>query len=132
MEARCAWSKRRDRDTREIVLSSGNRSGPEQRWAVCPAHEEQFRRYYAELERSGGLFLALLGIFVIGLILFSILESEAGVGASVVFLGLVMFRLPFATPQTVQMLGVGPSMWVVRALAVILVVSCAWQVAVSL
>lgn len=131
METRCAWSKRRDPGTREIVLSPRNGSGPEQRWPVCPAHDEQLRRYYAQLERSGGVFLALLAMFVFALILFTILESEAGLGASVVFLGLMMLRLPFATPQTVQVLGVGTSIRVVRALAVLVVLAGVWQVAAS-
>jgi hypothetical protein len=112
-EKRCVWSHRHDPGTRPITLRPGERYAEETVW-VCPAHEEQFRRFYAYAARYGSTFIALIGLIVLagfGLVLF---ESSVGLGLLLMGIGAVMLVFPFATPQTVQMLGVRTSVWLVR------------------
>lgn len=110
-----------------MVFGSGVRTRAGVRYFVCPEHESRLRRYHTEVDRFGGWFMALLGIFVMALVLFTMLESSVGVGLSVVFLGLVMIRFPFATPQTVQMIGVRASIWLARVGGVIILGLGIWQ-----
>ncbi len=119
VEKRCIWSHKRDPGTRPIALKLGERYLEETYW-VCPAHEAEFRRFYNQAARHGNLFLGLIGLIVIagfGLVLF---ESAIGLALLLLSIGVVMLALPFATPQTVQMLGVRTSVWLVRVGGVVM------------
>jgi uncharacterized membrane protein len=105
MTAPCIWSNRADPGAREVAIGSNGPSGAGASYTVCPEHEPQLRRYKADVDRFSGLFLGLLGLFVLGLVFFTMLGSAVGVGISIVFLGIVLIRFPFATPQTVQIDG---------------------------
>ena len=122
MSERCIWSNRKDPGTREITLTPVNRlSRPETVW-VCPAHEPQFRAFHAYAERYGGWFLALFGLLVSGAFL-SIplgISEEIVAGVIAFCFGALMVVFPFATPQTVQMLGVRTSVLLVRVGGVVL------------
>ena len=111
MSERCIWSKRKDPGTREITLEPRDRfTRPQTVW-VCPAHEAQVRAYHAYSERYGGWFLAFFGLIVFGAFMsipLGISEAVGG-GAVLVASGMLMVVFPFATPQTVQMLGVRAS-----------------------
>lgn len=116
MLERCIWSNRRDPGTREVKLESPNRfTGPET-VQVCPAHEAQLRAFRAYSERYGGWFLALLGGLVLAALIAVVVEVEEKVIAWAVptLVGSAMVVFPFATPQTVRMLGVHVSVLTVR------------------
>ena len=112
----CIWSNRKDPGTREITLTPADRlSRPETVW-VCPAHEPQFRAFHAYAERYEGWFLALFGLLVFGAFLsipLGISEATTGRVIALCF-GALMVVFPFATPQTVQMLGMRTSVLLVR------------------
>lgn len=116
MPERCIWSNRRDPGTREVTLEPPNRSTRPETVHVCPAHEAQFRAFHAYSERYGGWFLALLGLFVLAALIAIVVEVEEATIAWAVptLVGAVMLIFPFATPQTVQMLGVRASVLLVR------------------
>lgn len=125
-ERRCIWSHQHDPGTRPIVIKPGKGYVEETHW-VCPAHEEQFRRFHASVMRRGYTFLALLGLIVVaswGLVLF---QSAVGVALLLLGIGAVMLAFPFATPQTVQMLGVRRSVRLVRILGVGMVGAGVWE-----
>lgn len=110
---RCIWSHRHDPGTRPIRLKPGERYAEETTW-ICPAHEAQFRRFYAYAARYQNTFLALIGLIVVAGFALVLFESPTGVGLLLMGIGVVMLIFPFATPQTVQMLGLHASIWLVR------------------
>lgn len=118
---RCLWSNRRDSGTRGIKLESPS---PFARWPeilqVCPCHEERFRRFYAYEQRYAGLLLGTYGFVVFaGLIFWALGAREQVVaGTAMLVFGVLIIVFPFATPQTVQMMGVRASvllLWIAGA-----------------
>lgn len=123
MSERCIWSNRKDPGTREITLTPVNRLSRPETVRVCPAHEPRFRAFHAYADRYGNWFLALFGLIVFGAFMsipLGISEAVAG-GAVLLATGVLMVVFPFATPQTVQMLGVRTSVFLVRVSSVLLV-----------
>ena len=116
MPERCIWSKRNDPGTREITLESPNRFTRPETVRVCPAHEAEVRAFHAYAERYGGWFLALFGLLVFGAFMSIPLGISERIVAGVVpfCFGVLMVVFPFATPQTVQILGMRTSVLVVR------------------
>ncbi|HEX2080326.1 MAG TPA: hypothetical protein VHG08_21675 [Longimicrobium sp.] len=88
---------------------------------VCPRHERLARDCYARAERFRGVLLALLAAIVVGVVLSAMLESAIGTGVALAGGGIGAFLLPFGTPQTVQMHGVRASIWIARALSLLVV-----------
>jgi hypothetical protein len=114
---RCIWSNQRDADTREISLQPPGRYAAETYW-VCPAHEAELRAFHARLHRDKYRFLGGIALVVVAAIVAGLLDSERLGGVAMVGLGLFMLAYPFATPQTVQMMGVRASLRLVRVLTV--------------
>ena len=116
MPERCIWSKRNDPGTRDVTLQSPDRFPRPETVRVCPAHEAQVRAFHAYSARYGGWLLALFGLLVFGAFMSIPLGISERIVAGVVPLcfGVLMVVFPFATPQTVQMLGMRTSVLVVR------------------
>ena len=116
MSEHCIWSKRNDPGTREIALEPRDRFTRPETVRVCPAHEAQVRAYHAYSEQYGGWFLALFGLLVFGAFMSIPLGISERIVAGVVPLcfGVLMVVFPFATPQTVHVLGMRTSVLVVR------------------
>lgn len=87
---------------------------------VCPAHETRVREYYLSCERYGGWFLGLYGLLVFAsLVLWALGVPENTVaGGAFIGMGAIVLVFPFATPQTVEMMGVHPSVILVRVIGV--------------
>lgn len=120
MSKRCIWSKRQDHGTRELTLDPSGRSSRAEVVQVCPAHETQVRQYYDRCSRYGGWFLAIYGLIVFAaLILWALgIEEDAVAGGVFTCVGVAVVVFPFATPQTVEMMGVNPSVILCRVAGV--------------
>lgn len=120
MSKRCIWSNRNDPGTREVMLEPKNRFSRPEAIQVCPAHESQVREYYDYCEGYGGWFLALHGLLAFGsLILWALgVPENAVAGGLFIGAGVLVLVFPFATPQTVEMMGVYPSVTLVRVIGV--------------
>jgi hypothetical protein len=133
MAEHCIWSNRSDPGTREVTLGPAARGAGEQTVHVCPAHEGRVRGFHAFSQRYGGWFLALLGAnFVLALLLVLLGSGEATVaGAVFLTLGITVAVFPFATPQTVQALGMRSSIILGRVLAFLLIMYGGFLLATS-
>lgn len=120
MSKRCIWSNRNDPGTREVMLEPKSRFSRPEAVQVCSAHESQVREYYDYCERYGGWFLALHGLLAFGsLILWALgVPENAVAGGLFIAVGVLVLVLPFATPQTVEMMGIYPSVLLVRVIGV--------------
>jgi uncharacterized membrane protein len=115
-ERRCIWSNQIDRGTREIAIEVDERYLPERYW-VCSEHEAAFRAFRGRGHRDRYRFFGGLALVVVAALLTALLDWETGVGLVMIGLGLFMLAYPFATPQTIQMLGVRASLRLVRLLS---------------
>lgn len=120
MSKRCIWSNRQDPGTREVELEPKTRFARPEAVQVCPAHESQVRKYHDSCERYGGWFLALHGLLAFGsLMLWALgVPENAVAGGLFIGVGVLVLVFPFATPQTVEMMGVYPSVLLVRVIGV--------------
>jgi hypothetical protein len=116
MPKRCIWSNRKDPGTREVMLESGSRFSQAEAVEVCPAHEPRVQKFHGHSERYGGLFLGLYWLLVFAaLILWALGIDETAIGGGVLIcFGVLMVVFPFATPQTIAMIGVHASVVLVR------------------
>lgn len=96
-------------------------------------HEEKLRRFCARLRRDAGRFaVAMFGLFLLSIACVVVIEAGMAsdatralldgllAGGTLLGLGLLLFAFPFATPTTVEGLGVRTSIRVVRVIALIL------------
>jgi len=122
---RCVWCNGSDGELRTVTLPV---AGRERRTvAVHAAHEAALAAWQARVSSDSQHFvtaMALSPLVVLGAVGFAALVSR---GASFVVLGLSMISLaaymwahPYATPQTVDLVGVRRSIVLVRVLAVAL------------
>lgn len=105
---RCLWTNRTGEGLREITLPTLDRfaiRAREERVHVLPEHEAELRRFNDYANRYARLFLALMLLGTLALLVFALADSDSGVGVSIALLGLLGIVFPFATPETVQMLG---------------------------
>ena len=128
---RCLWCNRPGADVREIVVTTVNRFGASPRQetlAVHPEHERALRAYTERARRFGGLFLALVGVclgsaLLLELVLLRMNPSygTVGIGLAVALLGGLIAAFPFATPETIAMMGGRASMRLARGAGAFLV-----------
>jgi uncharacterized membrane protein len=116
---RCTWTGRHSDEVKEIRVETLDRWGihtREETFGVLPEHEEELRRFVTYQRRFGRLFLLLM---VLGTAVVIFVRSNVGVGLTMIGLGVVTFAFPFATPETVQMIGMRKSIRSVRYLSIL-------------
>ena len=121
---RCIWCHQSTGELRTLLL----RNGREHRFVIVhPEHEERvidWHNFVLTHQASLVLRLALLPLVLLAVIgLASLVNSRLipiAVGVVVVCVAATVWRFPFATPQTVSLLGVRRSVSISRALAVVL------------
>ena len=130
---RCIWTHETSDRTVPVTLDvpSSTGGGATQRTVdVLPEHEADLRAYNARATRYGRPFVLamlafsalLLGVAVGGAVL-GLSETLVSrlVGLGVAAIGWLTIAFPFATPQTVGMLGVRRSIHLARGLGVLTV-----------
>lgn len=106
-------------------MKPGERHAPET-YRVCPAHEEEFRRFHARTARCGYRFFALFVLLMAAGFVLVPFASDVTVGIFLAVLAVVMLVFPFATPQTVRLMGVRASVWLVRGIAAVVLAWAAY------
>jgi hypothetical protein len=130
--ARCVWCNRADGELVDLTVESRNRvaRNPLPRtFRVHDEHRQNFVEFNRKVQRYGPIFLWGIGGFVtltavlqVLIFAFSPALGAAGVGAALVLLGGMLIALPFATPETVAMVGARASIKMVRAGGAVVVV----------
>jgi len=132
MPESCTWCGTSEGTLKTITVETSNRLGTstrEETMTVHPEHEAELRAYAEQTRRYSGRFMLLTLLFALfipmggvfaGIIWASDALIAGIVGLSIVVVGMVMYVYPFATPETVQMLGVRTSKRVVRWLSVVM------------
>ncbi len=135
----CIWSHETSDRTISVALDVPSATGGEGSrrtvW-VLPEHEADLRACNASVTRNGRLFLvATLGLSALVAVVASDVmglpesASTAAGGLGVAAIGLVIAALPFATPQTIQMVGIRRSVVFVRALGLLVAAMGVWVAA---
>jgi hypothetical protein len=117
MRKPCIWSNRFDEPVREVELELLNRWGmriERKAVVVCAAHEPEVRRF-AGLETGWGrLAMPLTLILTVLAIAGTFVEPLALTSGSIVAMGVLFLIFPFATPETVSMMGLEKSIHLAR------------------
>ena len=122
---KCIWTGERHPDVKPVEVTTINRIGtPVQKTIhIRPAHEAEFRKYNDMVLKSGRtLFFAILLIIALMLLVSlvpvffrdGIQFVATSVGLLTMLLGILTFRYPCATPETVEWLGIRKSITLVR------------------
>jgi hypothetical protein len=130
---RCIWCNRDDQSARAVTLPMIDRWGgnpTERTFAVHPEHEEAFRRFARLANRNGrrfifgvvGTSLAMLvvpmGVIALGL---DPRLVRLVVGGGTALIGAMTLVWPFATPETVGMMGIERSARLARVVGGVVV-----------
>lgn len=124
MRGRCAWTGKLADHLKEVRLTVPDRFGSnphEETFLVAPEHEGELRTYTERLTRHSRHFFLLMTAGVLAAIVFALLRSIEGIAASFVGMGIIGLACPFATPETVQMVGVRRSRQIARAGGVLVI-----------
>lgn len=123
---RCIWCNQEDASVREVTLPVVGRWGAhptERALAVHEEHAEALRAFVAHANRNGRRFvLGIVGVSLVMLVVPAGVTAFGGdphlvpfaVGAGTALIGAMTVAWPFATPQTVAMLGIERSVRLVR------------------
>jgi hypothetical protein len=123
---RCAWCNGSDGELRRVTLVEGRERRDV---SVHAKHEASLVRWHARVARSGPRVVTIL-VFAPLLLLASVgVAALAGRGAVLAIVGLavigiasVVWKHPYATPQTMRIVGVRTSITLVRVGAALLAV----------
>lgn len=144
MSARCVWCSKDSGTLNEISAPMVNRYGGapmERMFWVHPEHEGPFRRFAIDVNRNATRFiLALVGTglgMLVAATICVVTDNEAvaiaGVVGGPIIASILMIRWPFATPETVDAIGIRSSIIAVRIVAcvflalVAVVIGFAWR-----
>lgn len=119
-QRRCVWCGRESEALESLELPTLDRWGRPtgaKRFPVDPQHREALLAFSAFTARYGPRFLPALGVWLVAMVVASWISGIAGAGVGLMLLGLLMFALPFATPETVAMVGIRASVVLVRCMA---------------
>ena len=123
---RCEWSGADADDVEAIEAPTvdrfGRDAGRKVYW-VRPQHRAAFLAWNAVFVRWSRWFLPLSAACIVIMVAASALAALRGLGAGLMMLALLIFTMPYATPETVDMLGIRRSMLVVRAMAIAMAVA---------
>ena len=122
----CAWAGVAADDLEPVELETvdrfGRRAGPRVFW-VRPRHRDAFLAHGARVRRWGRWLLPFLVVGVALMVAGAAFAGPIGLGFGLGLLGILFVALPFATPETVEMLGVRKSVAVVRGMGVAMAVA---------
>jgi hypothetical protein len=120
---RCLWCNGASGELRTVTLMQGREA---LRVAVHPEHEEALLRWYARVVADSPSFVTIMAfapLFLLPAIGLAALVSRRAViptlAVTLVVLAAFVWTHPYATPQTVRLLGVRRSITVVRAIAIL-------------
>jgi len=139
MSEHCYWCGSSDGEFKTITVETPTRlamSTKEETLIVHPEHEAELRAFNEKARAHGKRFLILALLFgaIVPIVGAGLLPFVVGagllpfvsdavvtivIGVSTVALSVVLYLYPFATPETVDMLGVKKSVRLVRMLAII-------------
>lgn len=125
MPNRCAWTNEESDRVKEIVVDMPDRLAMHPKpttFYVLPEYEQKLRRFIRHLERFSLKFLLSILILSMALPIAAVMRRYALLGVVVVLMGIDFIVFPFATPETVKLLGFGSSIVLVRAIGVIAIV----------
>ena len=133
-EARCVWCHKSGGTLKTLPARVPNTLGTvgEVSVAVHPEHEAELSRFLAYQRRYARLFLLLVLLGVVALLIFAALGWEAGATSVIAYYGVLFIVFPFATPTTVEMIGMKSSVRLVRVAGFVLLVAGFHAVAVQL
>jgi hypothetical protein len=120
-QRRCVWCGRESDVLESVELPTMDRWGRPagvRRFPVDPRHRQALLAFSEFSTRYGPRFIRVLGLWLVATVVASWFRGIAGAGLGLMLLGLVMFALPFATPETVAALGIRGSVLLVRCVAV--------------
>jgi hypothetical protein len=128
MALKCAWCNKENEQIKQIKVLTKKGFGPnlqETTYFVCLEHEQKFRKFYDRVRRYALLFIGLSAISLLGLIVSALLANNNYLFgylliASFAFIGLVFIIFPFATPETIEMVGVAKSIRLVRIIGTVI------------
>lgn len=119
----CVWCHKPVGEIRELrVLEPnlwGQRGTHERSVSAHPEHETQARRYYDKVRRFSRVFLFSVLLGCAAPFIFLAFRWEPGIGASLVYLGFIVWLFPFCTETTVKLIGIRNSVGVARALGLL-------------
>jgi len=120
MQHRCAWTNEPADHLKEVVLVGPNRFGVRpapKTFFVLPEYEEKLRQFVQRGQRFGLAFLTSMLVLTLAIPIAALTRRYVLAGALVASEGLLMIVFPFATPETVNRLGFGASIALVRVVA---------------
>ncbi len=115
----CMWTGRHSDEVKEVRLETLDRWGihtREETFTVLPEHEEELRRFVAYQRRYGRVFL---GLVILSIVAALVVRSPLWMGVLMMGLGVVTYAFPFATPETVRMIGMRASIRSVRYISIV-------------
>lgn len=124
-EPRCIWCHKTDGKLKLLLVRVPNAFGLKEHdvsVSVHTEHEDETRRYYVLLCRYARTFLLSVLLGVVALVVFAVFDWEPGPSAVVIYYGVIFMALPFATPTTVEMVGIKNSVRLARVAGVVLIV----------
>ena len=128
MDPKCAWTGKRSSRAVKITVDGVDRIGrpaPPEVLHVLPEHEQDLRAFAGRARRFGSTFLVAVLALTLGMVAAAVLGgagvwstrvTAVVVGMLVSLQGFLFVAMPFATPETVQMMGIRRAMLLVRVL----------------
>lgn len=143
--AKCLWCNQSEGVLEEIEIAGSNRGlvGPRTKTVTAhPEHADFVRDYFSrankEMEKVllrlvALMFLTIMGVFAVATVQYKGGDTSFWLkilfGPPQLMMILSWLTCPFATPQTIKMLGIRTSMAIIRAFAVIsLIILAVWLV----
>jgi len=120
MQHRCAWTNEPADDLKKVVLVVPNRFGirpAPKTFFVLPEYEEKLRKFVQLGHRFGLAFLTSMLVLTLAVPIAALTRRYVLAGTLVAAEGVLLIIFPFATPETVRSLGIGPSITLVRVVA---------------
>jgi hypothetical protein len=120
MQHRCAWTNDPADNLKEVVLVVPNRFGTRpapKTFFVLPEYEERLRQFVRLGQRFGLAFLTSMLVLTLAIPIAAVTRRYVLAGTLVASEGILMIVFPFATPETVNRLGFGASITLVRVVA---------------
>ena len=120
MQQRCAWTNEPAVNLKEVVLVVPNRFGirpAPKTFFVLPEYEEKLRKFVLFGHRFGLAFLTSMLVLTLAIPIAAVTRRYVLAGSLVAAEGVLLIVFPFATPETVNRLGIGASITLARVVA---------------
>lgn len=116
-ERRCAWTYIQSSQVKEVRVEWINKFTPSEEdkiLYVLPQYEARLRNFLDFAKRFWRTFLLLVTTETIAILVGAIFHNQMLIGASFISMGLTLIIFPFATPITMDLLGVRGSIAIAR------------------